>query len=165
MTKTTGSSGMGYLGRPGQTERSTGGVASDVKKPLLIALLAGPVVGCGCGLLYLVLWLVWKRTAQESARRFFECWQEVLVAVPLVLWAIAFFVLFITWLTETWNKHWPPAYGPADPGDGLLGPLWGIARSLQSLRAPRDQADTQHRELFADDDALRAYIEDVIGED
>ena len=105
----------GFGNRPGQTERSSSGVLEDIKKLLLIALFSGPVAFAGCGLLYLVFWIVWSHFEPRRASQWFKTWADVLCIVPLILWALAFFVLLAAWLVEMWNKHWPPAYGPAQP--------------------------------------------------
>jgi len=74
---------------------------------------------------------------------------------------LTFFGLYIVWLIENWDKHWPPAYGPADPAMGLLGPLGGILRSWKSLLAQSSMQE-KYEHMWGGEDSLRAMIENVV---
>jgi len=136
----------------------------DIKKLLLIALFSGPVAFAGCGLLYLVFWIVWSHFEPRRASQWFKTWADVLCIVPLILWALAFFVLLAAWLVEMWNKHWPPAYGPADPNNGLMGPVWGLVRSIRSMGLLHDPMQDRYNRLFGDERSLREFIEQTVEE-
>ena len=123
--------------------------------------------GLAANLVYVLLFLVGVLLAEHyqpgSVWPFIKrTWRLCLIPFPLC-WIVPALLLILRYALENWQRGYPPPFAAVNPNEaGMAGPIWGMVKSLTSMRRairedrPERRADRSAREMLL---ALDAFLE------